>query len=1004
MALLDLIKPKWKHSDPMVRLEAVREMQPAAERLRTIAVTDADARVRVEAIRKITDEDLLSDVAEGAGDSPVIEAARNQLNALYQESLFRVTDPLTRKKILGKLDDEEILTVIACEIDDPEIRMAAAEKIADPERLCRIAESNCGLKTGLTIVDRLDDPEHLERVSRNATNKKVRKQAEEKRAGMAAENPLSENEVHVETRLSELCRVLEDLENSWNWAAAEDLLEETESDWRALDPEKQHPLAERFETIRGRIRERLGRLETEKRTRETLQSLCEAAEALGHPPTSEHSNPDHIMDDAPSKMADLRARWENTDPSALPDSAAEALRARFDQAGKALDKHLEEIEEKATARRRALAELEIVLERAEALSADEDATDSNGEWAALQDRWDALYFEAPETVPVKERFETALDAFAAAQKAREAARTAAREEAENRLRELCASVEAAVEAEDRAGLAKKVKSAREEWRTLGKRVPEAQAELTPRFEEACDRFFEKQREHWEQLEWERWANLNQKEDLCKAVELLVRDGVLEGAADVVRVARNRWREIGPVSRDASEEIWTRFNRACDDIYGRCLAEKQILRDRLFDLTKPLEEGPSEGFNWSGTAEEVKSLQARWNAVGRLPAGVEKDLLQEFHGTCNVFFERLRTFYQERDQDRRENLKRKSELAEEAETLALSEDWAETSEALKKLQRRWKTIGPVPKDSGEELWERFQTACNGFFDRMKEAEPDNLKQKEALCKRAEELAAGAEADSDIVRVSRELMDIQRRWKAIGPVPADRADELWARFREPCDAFFARRNEFFKRRKAEQAENQTRKEELVSRAEALSDSTDWRETGEELKSLQQTWKTVGPAPRRSEHALWERFRNACDGFFTRRNEHFGRMDRNRHENLEKKERLCVSLEALARLLMPEADVSERVEAPAEQLRMALDFKEEILVPGNPKETRDRTLRKVRDIQAEWKTIGPVPADRDQEIWTRFRQAADLFFKTPSKSTSRPDAASEDEDNGAPEEKEA
>ena len=995
MAIFDFIKPKWKHSDPRVRLQAVREMEPdATERLQKIAITDLDIRVRVEAVQKITDEHLLIDFAASTGDSPVIEAARNQLNALYQESLFRVTDSNTRKRILKKLDDEEVLTLIAEEIDDPEIRMAAAGKIRAPERLCRIAESHCGLKTGLSIVSRLDDPDHLKRVARKATNKKVRKQAEEKLAETATEVHLPEVEARKEAELTGLCRALEDLENSWNWAVAEDLLEQTAADWRSLNPEEDHALSGRFKAVRDRIQDRLKRLEREKQTRETLQSLCEAAEGLADSPSRE----------ALSQMADLAAQWKEVDSAPLPDSAAKALEGRFQAARKSLDRHLENMEEHAAARRRAKTELEALCGEAESLAADSsDPIDANERWSSLQDRWKSLYVEDPEIAPLQARFEAAREAFSAAREARQASDAAARTAEENRLRELCREVEAAVDAEDRAGLVKKVKSAQEEWRSIGDRAPESKAELTPRFEAACDRFFEKQRAHWEQREWERWANLNQKEDLCKVVELLVRDGVVEGAPDVVRDARNRWRNIGPVSKEASEEIWNRFNRACDEIYGRCLAEKQALMDQLRTLTEPLKGGPPDDFNWTDTAEAIKALQARWNAVGLLPAGVEKDLRREFQETCNAFFDHLRGFYQERDQARQENLALKTRFAEEAEALADSEDWGETAGTLKTLQRRWKSVGPVPKPAGDALWNRFQTACNTFFDRMKAAEPDNLARKEALCRKAEALTAGAVDDSEIIRVSRELMDLQRQWKAIGPVPAEPAEDLWARFRGPCDAFFARRNEFFKRRKAEQAENQSRKEALVSQAEALADSTAWRETGETLKALQQTWKSIGPAPRKQEQVLWERFRGACDTFFTRRNDHFGRLDRTRAENLEKKEQLCISLEALARLLMPEAALSGGAAAPAEQLSMALDYKEEILVPGNRKETWERAIRKVRDLQAEWKTIGPVPADKDRDLWARFRQAADLFFRSPSTSSGSGDAGSADDDDDRMKEKE-
>jgi len=320
---------------------------------------------------------------------------------------------------------------------------------------------------------------------------------------------------------------------------------------------------------------------------------------------------------------------------------------------------------------------------------------------------------------------------------------------------------------------------------------------------------------------------------------------------------------------------------------------------------------------------------------------------------------------------------KIRICEKAELLSGSADWNSTAGRLRELQRQWKEIGPVPKEKSDELWQRFRMACDTFFDRMKAREPENLKKKEELCIQAEELTRNV-TQENMERVSRELVALQRKWKGIGPVPAEQADAIWDRFHKPCNEFFALHKEYMKQRESEWAGNQAQKEELLRQAELLADSVQWKESGDRLREIQQAWKEIGSASRKAEQEMWTRLRAACDHFFTRRKAFFEDQDRVRLENLKKKEWLCLSLEILARLVLPEKSLPDHSAVfAAEHLSIGLEYKETVVVPGNPRATWERSLQKVRDIQKEWKNIGPVPQEKDEEIWKRFRSAADIFF---------------------------
>jgi hypothetical protein len=220
--------------------------------------------------------------------------------------------------------------------------------------------------------------------------------------------------------------------------------------------------------------------------------------------------------------------------------------------------------------------------------------------------------------------------------------------------------------------------------------------------------------------------------------------------------------------------------------------------------------------------------------------------------------------------------------------------------------------------------------------------ENLQRKEALIAQAEELKDSSEWKATAEAIKR----LQAEWKAIGPVPQERSQELWDRFRAPANAFFERRQEHLAKLREEQEENLRKKEALCVRAEELAGSSQWKTTAEALQALQAEWKTVGPVPRENGDAIWKRFRKSLDEFFGRRQEHYTKLRKEQEENLRKKEALCVR---------------------AEELSQSTQWK--------------ATSEAIKALQAEWKSIGPAPQKKADAIWRRFRGAIDVFFERQS-----------------------
>lgn len=979
MSIADLIRPRWKHSNPEIRLQAVKKMDKTAkDRLEKIAANDPDSNVRIEAINKISDEKVLGnlhDLAFGQSDSPAAEAAKARLNSIYCENILQADDKQIQVLNLEKINDEKVLAELACKVEDIDIRLAIVKRIYSPELLCDITSSNCGLKTGMAIVDRLTEAEEIKQISQKASNKKLKKYAQNKLDAIIEELNKPSPEQIKKSRLEELCQEIETYNMPGNLSETEKFLSGIINKWQALSPDD-NDLITRFNTAKKNIEQELDQVRKVEQVTKNLGSICEKAEKLIEFPA----------EDAETRMQELETDWEKQEKDIVSKAVRTGFEQRFKSAGEIFRKNRENQAREAEVLQEKIDSLNSLCRQAQELAGIDDPVGSEEKMNLLKDQWDKAFFEHVETQKLLTIFNNSVNLFIEKKDKFKENQKQEQEAQEKQLIKLCEIAEAAVDNEDRFGLDQKVRDAQQEWKETGGLVPDLKESLYPRFKDACDKFFIKQREYWEHLEWERWANYNQKEELCKVVEHLYNQEQIQGIAKITREAQKKWKEIGPVAKDKSDEIWNRFNLACDKIFKKCLDRKKELYEQLTgiavtpdqDQAQEPDSNINSSINWTETSGKIKEIQSEWNALGSLPLALEKDLRQDFQALCNTFFEKRREFFRLRDEDRLENLKIKTDLCKQAQEMSLSEDWNSTASKYKKLQRQWKETGPVPKSEGDELWQEFRQACNSFFDRMKEQEPENLKLKQELCVQVENLLEKEVEESEIEKISRELIDLQKQWKTIGPVPFDQAEEIWQRFHKPCDEFFSKRKEYLKQRESDQEQNEKLKEELIVQAEALSDSKEWKETGEKLKEIQKAWKEIGPCAHKVEQDLWQRFRSACDLFFTSRKDYFDKLENDRMKNLEEKEKLCFSLEALARLVIPERTLD--TVPSAEQLSIALEYKNEIVVPGNNKATWDRAIQKVRDIQKQWKNIGPVPKEKDEELWKRFRSAGDIFFTSP------------------------
>ena len=340
---------------------------------------------------------------------------------------------------------------------------------------------------------------------------------------------------------------------------------------------------------------------------------------------------------------------------------------------------------------------------------------------------------------------------------------------------------------------------------------------------------------------------------------------------------------------------TEYNRQIDKEREENLVKKESV---IADLKALLEK--QEDVN--ATFPEFREIQARWRAVGSVPAQNYKNINETYQLYVEQFYDMVKINRELRDLDFKKNLEAKEKFCEMAETLAAADDVVEAFKELQKLHEQWKEFGPVAKEYRVEIWERFKVATatvnkryQAFFEGIKEQQAENLTKKTVLCERVEEIADREVADAnEWTAFSKEIEDIQKEWKTIGFASKKENQKVYDRFRAACDKFFGRKRDFYNGVKDSMNVNLEKKIALCEAAEALKNSTEWKKTTDQFIGLQKQWKEIGAVPRKKSELLWKRFRAACDEFFAERDKN-AKPENDFYGNLKAKQRLVEEIKA-------------------------------------------------------------------------------------------------------------
>lgn len=386
-------------------------------------------------------------------------------------------------------------------------------------------------------------------------------------------------------------------------------------------------------------------------------------------------------------------------------------------------------------------------------------------------------------------------------------------------------------------------------------------------------------------------------------------------------------------------------------------EENLARKR--ELLAQMKEIAEDADNVNMHFQKFQELQQAFRDIKDVTPSAETEIWKQFQAVVEQYYDTLKMNKELRDLDFKKNLETKRRIIADTEALSNETDVVEAGRRLQALHAEWREVGPVVKELRDEIWESFKAASavinrrhQEFFEQRKAEEKRNEEAKTQLCEEIdainkEELKTFAAWDE----ATNKIKELQARWKELGFASRKVNNELFARFRAACDAFFeAKAAHMQATREAFQA-NLDKKTLLCERAEALAAEGDSKKNFEEIQKLQAEWRTIGSVGKKYSDAIWERFTTACNKFFAARKEQYAARHSEETANLQVKREIIDAIKAIP---------------------MDIDRRE--------------GLRQVKELQAKWDAIGFVPFKHKDQIQTEYREACNAIYGAFSASRNK------------------
>ena len=413
----------------------------------------------------------------------------------------------------------------------------------------------------------------------------------------------------------------------------------------------------------------------------------------------------------------------------------------------------------------------------------------------------------PETEPAEEEFKAVMNAIKEKRNALAAAQEKEKEDNLTKKLGILERMKFLTESqEDTNKIYDEFKKLQQEWNEIGQ-IPVAKVnELWKTYQLYTEKFYDMVKLNNEFREYDFKKNLEIKTHLCEAAEKLADEEDVVSAFHQLQKLHQEFRDTGPVAKELRDEIWNRFKAASTAVNRRHQQHFEALKETeqhnldqktvICEIVEAIEYNELKTFSaWENKTQEVIALQNKWKTIGFAPQKMNVKIFERFRHACDDFFKKKGEFFKSLKEGMNENLEKKKALCEKAEALKDSTDWKATADALTKLQKEWKTIGPVAKKHSDAVWKRFISACDYFFDQKNKAtssqrsvEVENMEKKKALI---EKLSA-IDENMDMEEASTLVRELMKEWNSIGHVPFKEKDKLYKQYHSLIDQLFDRFN--------------------------------------------------------------------------------------------------------------------------------------------------------------------------------------------------------------------
>ena len=350
------------------------------------------------------------------------------------------------------------------------------------------------------------------------------------------------------------------------------------------------------------------------------------------------------------------------------------------------------------------------------------------------------------------------------------------------------------------------KKLQQQWNEV-KLVPQAKVnELWKNYQLYVEKFYDLLKLNNEFREYDFKKNLEIKTHLCEAAEKLADEADVVSAFHQLQKLHQEFRDTGPVAKELRDEIWARFKAASTTVNRRHQQHFEALKEVeqhnldqktvICEIIEAIDYKELTNFaSWESKTQEVIALQNKWKTIGFAPQKMNVKIFERFRKACDEFFRKKGEFFKSLKEGMNENLEKKRALCEKAEALKDSTDWKATADELTKLQKEWKTIGPVAKKYSDAVWKRFISACDYFFEQKNKAtssqrsvEQENLEKKKAIIEKLNAI----DDQMDTEEATQLVRDLMKEWNGVGHVPFKEKDRIYKQYHSQIDKLFERFN--------------------------------------------------------------------------------------------------------------------------------------------------------------------------------------------------------------------